>query len=282
MFCTHCGTENLEQNNFCAHCGQELVQPVAQPPVQGVAQTPSAYAERPAQNSQTNDESEARALYTAAVGHEKAAYYVPFFLRFDREGAKTSWHWPAFFITTYWLFYRKMWLWGTLYMLAPIPLSILYFLLGPGTTELLYLLGVYVVIPLYANVIYYKHVKKKIAQACQNAPDRNSALRQLENQGGASPAVIIIAIILFVLTIPLIGLLAVIGMPAFEDYQQRSRALQGLALHDDDSPQAHHHLLDPAAPKAIRRAPQVNDIQWAYEPAPTNQYQNQTSVPIKL
>lgn len=277
MFCTHCGTENLEQNNFCAHCGQELVQPLTHPSAQGLAQTPGAHTERSAQDSQTSDESEARALYTAAVGHEKAAYYVPFFLRFDREGAKASWHWPAFFITTYWLFYRKMWLWGTLYMLAPIPLSILYVFLGPGTTELLYLLVVYIVIPLYANVIYYKHVKKKIAQACENAPDSSSALRQLENKGGTSPAVIIIAIILFVLTIPLMGLLAVIGMPAYEDYKQRSRVSEGLAIQVE--PQFRRQLID-RTPRSKTDTPQVSDIQWKYEPALINQ--NQTSVPIKL
>src|SRR5690606_28271216 len=49
------------------------------------------------------------ALYRAVIGRN-AEYYLERFRGFDAAGkAGASWHWPAFFITFFWLLYRKMW-----------------------------------------------------------------------------------------------------------------------------------------------------------------------------
>ncbi len=212
MFCSKCGAQNLEQDNFCSKCGESLGSDPAQtaPPQQADVQ----------------------ALYAAAVGYKKTSYHMPYFLRFDQQGVGASWHWPAFFVTTYWLFYRKMWLWGLLYILLPIPFGIVDVAFNSayqGITGLLYLLAAFVLIPMYANAIYYRHIKKKIADVQAQSPSRKIALQQLQAQGGTSPAVIIVAVILFVFMLPLMGILASIAYPAYQDYMQRAQVSAGLA-----------------------------------------------------
>src|SRR4051812_8384496 len=57
--------------------------------------------------------------YQAAIG-PNTGYYLEHFERLDAGGSKAGWHWPAFFVTTYWFIYRKMWLPGLLNFFWPI------------------------------------------------------------------------------------------------------------------------------------------------------------------
>src|SRR5690349_5563377 len=56
--------------------------------------------------------------YELAVGRN-TDYYLPKFERFDNGESKAGWHWPAFFFTSGWYLYRKMWLWGLLNLFFP-------------------------------------------------------------------------------------------------------------------------------------------------------------------
>src|SRR5882672_469584 len=56
-------------------------------------------------------EEQKRADYELAIG-PNSEFYLPKFEEFDKGAAKLGWHWPAFFVTTPWFVYRKMWGWG--------------------------------------------------------------------------------------------------------------------------------------------------------------------------
>src|SRR3954465_13885390 len=71
-------------------------------------------------------EDQLRSDYEAAIG-PNSGYYLKYFEAFDSGESKASWHWPAFFVTSFWFLYRKMWLWGILSLLWPY---ILFFVLG--------------------------------------------------------------------------------------------------------------------------------------------------------
>src|SRR4051794_5769029 len=71
-------------------------------------QNPYAHSQGPAP---ATPEDQLLADYELAVG-KNAEYYVPKFEEFDKGGSQLGWHWPAFFITTPWFLYRKMWGWG--------------------------------------------------------------------------------------------------------------------------------------------------------------------------
>jgi len=51
--------------------------------------------------------------YDAVIG-PRADYYRPRFEDFDANGARLSWNWPAFFVTTIWFVYRGMWRMGAI------------------------------------------------------------------------------------------------------------------------------------------------------------------------
>ena len=94
MHCPHCATANPEAGHFCTHCGRPLTEPTAE--------------ERTLEN------------FRAILGPKNQEYYLQRFEEYEANGKTTiGWHWPAFFITFYWLLYRKMWLAALLYFILP-------------------------------------------------------------------------------------------------------------------------------------------------------------------
>jgi hypothetical protein len=52
--------------------------------------------------------------FTQCLGR-KAHKYLPRFRKFSARGADRfamTWHWPAFFVTFWWMLYRKLYLWA--------------------------------------------------------------------------------------------------------------------------------------------------------------------------
>ena len=62
----------------------------------------------PARAAPSTPEEQRVADYEAAIG-PNAGYYLQRFEDFDAGGSKLGWHWPAFFATSGWFVYRKMW-----------------------------------------------------------------------------------------------------------------------------------------------------------------------------
>ena len=94
MHCPHCATANPQASHFCTHCGRPLIEP-----------TPE---ERTLEN------------FRAILGPKNQEYYLQRFADYEASGKTTlGWHWPAFFVTFYWLLYRKMWLAALLYFILP-------------------------------------------------------------------------------------------------------------------------------------------------------------------
>ena len=54
-------------------------------------------------------------LMATFVGPKNAHYYEQVFAKFERGGGSLSWNWPSFFVTWFWLLYRKMYMWWLLY-----------------------------------------------------------------------------------------------------------------------------------------------------------------------
>ena len=187
-----------------------------------------------ASNPSQNEE-----LYRAAVGEKKAGYYVPLFYRFDQPGAgRVSWNWPAFFVTFFWMLYRRMFGLAIGYLLLmPIVLAImgalLMLVLGQQVGSLLYLLillGTHLVlIPMFANAIYHWHVKRRIATLALTAPSHDALVQRTIGQAStAGTAVVIGAVCVY--GIAILGILAAIAIPAYQDYTIRAQVAEGLNL----------------------------------------------------
>lgn len=235
MFCTQCGNANNEAAKFCLSCGAAM---------QAGVNGPANMASMPASTTRLGEagfEMPEEEFYKAVIGPKNQDYYLRRFARFDEAGkAGMTWHWPALFVTFYWLLYRKMWLNAFLYFVAPyaimVPVGIVAAIVGAAgggdsilaIGNLLFLGAVFLLPPMYANALYYRHCRKKIAEVRASSHDVQRQLGELTGKGGTS-GVIVIFLLAFVF-IAILGILAAIAIPAYQDYTTRARTTEGVAI----------------------------------------------------
>ena len=109
-----------------------------------------------------------------AIG-PRADYYLRQFEKFERAGRSTlpTWNWTAFFFSTPWFTYRRLDGYATANFFLPIVfLVLLMFAASPHDGGILawlvggaYLAIAFVLIPMYANGIYYRRLKAQFARA---------------------------------------------------------------------------------------------------------------------
>jgi len=185
---------------------------------------------------------ETAALYETAIGRN-SGYYLPRFEEFDRGGSKLGWHWPAFFVTSFWFLYRKMWVPGILNLVYPWVMTVVLtivvavfsqaFKAHPvlfGVLAWLVLAAPSILLPMFANAIYWRHIRGLIEgmpASVAAVPEKRNA--RLERDGGtgvgALVAVIAVASFFFV---GFVGILAAIAIPAYQDYTIRAQVSIGL------------------------------------------------------
>ena len=224
MFCQHCGSSNDNSVSFCSNCGQALVGATGtMSPARAATGTPDSSEE----------------YYRAVVGTKNQAYYLSRFSRFDADAKSgVSWHWPAFFVSFYWLLYRKMWRNALIYFFLPYLVLILFGILGAiagksaeavaGIGYLVFLAAIFLLPPMFANAWYYKHCKKKILDAKASSNDQQRQLGELSGRGGTSNVILILVFVFgFVFVL---GILAAVTIPAYQDYVMRARTTEAAAF----------------------------------------------------
>lgn len=221
MFCSKCGTKNDDSAQACTQCNHAL-NPIGE-----------------AEPELTQDE-----MYRALIGHKNQEYYLNEFAKFDAAGkTSTSWHWPAFFVTFYWLLYRKMWPTAVLYYFTPTIAFLIIAILGGifgaifgfststgifvGVVYLVYFIASFILPALHANALYYKHCKKEIARITARKATKQKTIDELIYNGGTSWIAIIFIVFYIVLVI---GMLAAIAIPAYQDYTIKARITEALTV----------------------------------------------------
>lgn len=212
MYCTQCGEQLADSIKFCFNCGEATQET-----------EPWQIEAQPEPESKANSK---EALYKAVVGQKNEDFYYQAFSKIDNEGRLTvTWNWPAFFFSFYWMLYRKMWYPAAGYFLAGLLLSFLAVATagdGSGITEIdvVYLIGTFVVFPMYANVLYYNKCKELIVKARFNHPKPEEQISFLKLKGGTSNVVVVVA--LAFLLIMFMGIVAAIAIPAYQDYTTKA------------------------------------------------------------
>ena len=159
-------------------------------------------------------------LYDEAIGSKNRDYYLDKFEDFDQReaGWHVSWNWAAFFFTGFWALYRKMyglffawWAVGTvLAVFSKVQNSEISQTLGIMTGILLFAFS------LYANTLYHRKIKKRIASAQRSHSDASRVSRRLSVGGGVHGWMPIVFG-----AIPVIGIVAAVALPAYQDYTKR-------------------------------------------------------------
>jgi Tfp pilus assembly major pilin PilA len=179
-----------------------------------------------------------RADYVAAIG-PNTGYYLKHFEDLDAGGPKVGWHWPAFFVTTFWFAYRKMWLPALLNFFWPVISfvigAVLVAVLGVPAGVVIYLLLLLapsILLPMFANAIYRHHVHRLIAGLRPDiAASSEQRAARLERDGGASAGAVAGAVAVgFFVYVFILGILAAIAIPAYQDYTLRAQVVEGLNL----------------------------------------------------
>jgi Tfp pilus assembly major pilin PilA len=189
-YCTKCGKEILEGSSFCLHCGENLSS------VKSSILTPRM------SSVLTNDD------FATFVGKNSEKYLAKF-AKFNIGGIdsfQATWHWPALFVPTLWMLYRKIYGWAILAFVTGWIPYIGWFLLP-------------IVWAITANYLYYRQTKRKLLEIKQLHPSPETQRAVIFITGGVGYAALLIVVPIFFVAI--IGILAAIAIPQFEAYRQR-------------------------------------------------------------
>lgn len=207
IYCSKCGAQNERTFKFCSNCGNNLAETTSSEqtltfkPADDAQTNPYAYVEQqivPLENNCPNnynsgfDDGIVREDYVdkelkILVG-TKLDYYIPRFNNMKAQDKKSSWNWAAFFVTPYWLMYRKMYGYGIAVLIAQLVIlmidsSFLYFAALCG----------YIAIGIYGNFLYMRFLENKIVQT-QNTSEPFRTMYLAKNGGVNVAAVVFTAI----------------------------------------------------------------------------------------
>lgn len=214
--CINCGRENPKAMPFCLYCGTPL------------KSENSNFGENPfidfkaAGISPDEKIGETTANETAYFIGTGAKFYLPKFIKEEKNGKKLSWNFAAFFFSPYWFFFRKMQLFGFIVMLcmliltgvctskrvlqaenniskhlievyqtkgdiAPVQKEVKDFMnLWENRVYAAGLVSIHIICGLLGNTLYLRHVKKKIPEIKKSDSNLAKGGMQLYLKGGVS------------------------------------------------------------------------------------------------
>lgn len=164
-------------------------------------------------------------VYEDAVGGKNRDYYLDKFEDFDQkgEGWHASWNWAAFVGGGVWALYRKMYGWFFAWWFVATVMVVFAKVPNGQIHQILALiLGVFwLAFSVYANAIYHRKIKARIAAARRSDSDPSTANRRLAASGGVHAWVLIVAV-----AVPVVGIVAAVMLPAHQDYTERQAAME--------------------------------------------------------
>lgn len=161
VFCSKCGQENLSSDKFCSNCGNSLKSiedsiKDATTNIKDTITSNDAYKKFTNLNVEGSMKADWDNDDMINFIQKNNEYYIPKFKNMQDLEKSTSWNWASFFLTSNWLFYRKMYGYGVGLIIANIIFAFIPFIgwiLNIGTG---------VACGLYGNSLYLKHIQKQL------------------------------------------------------------------------------------------------------------------------
>jgi len=211
MYCFKCGNELVEGSVFCNQCGNKVQYNVEPDKFEDNLETEEVHIveiEKTLHNVKpikinTYSTSVTHEDLKVFVGPSKQKYYMSKWSKFEESiiNKSDSWNWAAFFLTLFWMAYRKMYLYA-------VGISAAFFIITsifPGlATPLGISLGVF--LGMFGNKMYYEHARKVISKVNNNIVDLSKKERIIASKGGSSIGFAIL------FTVVYLGIAFVFGM----------------------------------------------------------------------
>lgn len=183
MFCPHCGRE-LNETNICPNsdCPSNLIK------------TDEVVVDEivPDSKEVTSDE------IKEFIGEHNTYYYFEKWNIFKKNNNFKSWNWPAFLLSPWWFWYRKMYI-------CTATLFLVNLLVKNIASESIYTtisLIINICSGIFANQIYMKFATQKIESIKNNeAITPELRMGKIQSTGGVTKAPIIVAIILLIIVV---------------------------------------------------------------------------------
>ena len=194
LICSKCGTDNSEGSLFCSNCGNTLTKEkvVNEVPVREAAYTKNTYNEHSSSTSYTDSE-------LSLFLEKNQPYYMEKFKTMEKTADKKSWNWSAFLCHFYWMFYRKMYIEGIVFIVGNFILGLIPFI------GWILNIAAWVCCGIFGNYFYYEHTKKKFVEI--SCSDNSMREMLIQKKGGTN----IVILILLLVCIP-ISVLLIYGM----------------------------------------------------------------------
>ena len=160
-----------------------------------------------------------------AIG-PRADYYLARFEKFEQASDRwvASWNWPAFFCSSAWFAYRRMYGYSLANMLLAILAALLIALqVGPLLVVAGYLAAAFGIVPTYANRLYYLHLKRLVTFSSAGGKGADKRLRPpsfVSGVGAAARAALVFLVSAY--------LLVASGM--YADYTPRAKVAESVAI----------------------------------------------------
>lgn len=141
--------------------------------------------------------------FEAFFDNKNSNYYLGHLSQYRSNNKFTSWNWPAFLFTFYWLLYRKLYGVAALLFVGNFAITLVFNGL-PVSLILRILLGV------FANCIYLRSCEQKIKQVksfCRNS-SREDYMKRLNIKGGVNlvaPIIFVVLLVLLIITIAIVA-----------------------------------------------------------------------------
>lgn len=136
------------------------------------------------------DTHDADDVMVAYLGNRNAAYYLRVFKKFETGGGILSWNWAAFFITSPWFLYRRLWIWFFVFWLGlpfvAITVGVLTGALHPMLGFGMFCFMYFCLVPIFANYIFYRRALDHVATAKAVSPRIETQMAAAERLGGTN------------------------------------------------------------------------------------------------
>jgi hypothetical protein len=148
-------------------------------------------------NLYSSNDNISREEFAAFIGDHNTNYYLEYIHKMKDNNKFPSWNWSCFFLSHYWLLYRKLYIPATLVIFLTLVSSRLFEI----KTHLFFILIMRIILTIFANAIYLNNCEHKIKaiKPIIAALNTTQYINRLRSKGGVNLVAPIVLLIIYIL-----------------------------------------------------------------------------------